>query len=372
MDSCTTKAWIKYGACFLAGAGSIMVGSRMVSSLPTTKASPTCCGTQSSTGDHEEDIKKAIRDTYGSVAKTGSNLFAQGTHGKKPSSSCCGESDADPLLISMKLGYTKEELEAIPKSANMGLGCGNTRTIAEYKAGEVAVDLGCGGGLDAFIAAPHVLPGGRVIGVDFSHDMLAKARANRKSNVKKYGHCEFRLGEIEHLPIADNTADVIVSNCVVNLSTQKQAVFNEAYRVLKPGGRVAISDMVLFKELPPELKTYFLIHPPPLLIHLIRTSDDLSLICGCMGSAAPIVELRKVMMQAGFESISITEKKGFGEIVKGWAPGKGIEKYCTSAWITATKPLNSAAKGASVASLDTATPGFDRASEGGEGCGPGG
>jgi len=291
-----------------------------------------------------EEVKQAIRSVYGSVAKTGSSLYDEGTHGaQQPSASCCGESSADPMALAIQLGYTKEELDGVPKGSNMGLGCGNTRTIANYKPGEVVVDLGSGGGLDAFIAAPFVTAKGRVIGVDMTPDMMHKARANRKTDLSKYGCCEFRLGEIEHLPIGDHTADVIISNCVINLSTEKQSVFNEAYRVLKPGGRLAISDMVMHTEMPDAMKT------------------DKRLICGCMGGCEHVDKLTEIMKNAGFTDIKITEKKGFRQIVAGWAPGTGIEKYVTSAWITATKPVTPGAESTAKVSMDTATPDLDNA-----------
>jgi len=297
-------------------------------------------GVKSTAVTDPEDVKQAIRSVYGSVAKTGSSLYDQGTHGaQQPTASCCGESNTDPMELALQLGYTKEELDSVPKGCNMGLGCGNTRRIANYAPGEVVVDLGSGGGLDAFIAAPHVSPNGRVIGVDMTPDMVHKARANRKTDLSKYGICEFRLGEIEHIPIGDSTADVIISNCVINLSTEKQSVFNEAYRVLKPGGRLAISDMVMHTEMPDDLK------------------NDKRLICGCMGGCEHINVLRKMMESAGFEKIEIKEKKGFREIVAGWAPGTGIEKYVTSCWITATKSTTPGDN--SKKSLDTATPNLD-------------
>eukprot|EP00468_Gymnochlora_sp_CCMP2014_P008840 CAMPEP_0167758172 /NCGR_PEP_ID=MMETSP0110_2-20121227/10325_1 /TAXON_ID=629695 /ORGANISM="Gymnochlora sp., Strain CCMP2014" /LENGTH=308 /DNA_ID=CAMNT_0007644427 /DNA_START=215 /DNA_END=1141 /DNA_ORIENTATION=+ len=284
----------------------------------------------------DEETKQAIREVYGSVARTGSSLVAQGSHGKQATASCCGEADADPLELAKQLGYTEEELKSVPEGSNMGLGCGNTRTIANYKPGDVVVDLGSGGGLDAFIAAPFLLPGGRAIGIDMTPDMVHKARANRLTDLKKYKHCEFRLGEIEHIPVGDNTATCIVSNCVINLSTSKQSVFNEAFRILRPGGRLAISDIVMFKEMPDEMK------------------KDKRLVCGCMGGCAMISDLKDMMTKAGFTEISIKEKKGFSEIIKGWAPDTGVENYVTSCWIEAVKPEDATFD--PKASLDTPTP----------------
>ncbi len=211
------------------------------------------------------------------------------------------------------------ELAAVPDGANLGLGCGNPQAIAAMQPGEVILDLGSGAGFDCFLAAQQVGPTGRVIGVDMTHEMLAKAR----ENAAKVGatNVEFRLGELEHLPVADNTVDVAISNCVINLVPDKAQVFRETFRVLKPGGRVAISDVVNKTPLSAELKT------------------DTALLCGCVAGAAPVDELSGWLRDAGFVDIEITPKPESREVIATWAPGRGIEDYVVSAMIEARKPF---------------------------------
>jgi len=216
------------------------------------------------------------------------------------------------------LGYDPQDLAAVPEGADLGLGCGNPQAIAELKPGETVLDLGSGAGLDCFLAARTVGPEGKVIGVDMTPEMLSRARKNaakvRAANV------EFRLGEIEHLPVADNSIDVIISNCVINLSPDKPQVFREAYRVLKPGGRLAITDIVALAPLPCEWK------------------QDLSLLSGCISGASTPQELTGFLTAAGFQDIQISVNEKSREFIKDWQPGMSLEKYVASATIKATKP----------------------------------
>lgn len=218
---------------------------------------------------------------------------------------------------SLKLGYSEEELAAVPEGANLGLGCGNPQAIAALRTGEVVVDLGAGAGFDCFLAARVVGPEGAVIGVDMTPEMVAKARINaRKAG---YANVEFRLGEIEHLPIADATADVIISNCVINLSPDKPAVYREAFRVLKTGGRLAVSDVVATAELPPEWQA------------------DMQLLSACVSGASTVKEVEAMLRAAGFVDIDIRAKEDSREFIREWQPGTKLEDYVLSASITARK-----------------------------------
>lgn len=227
-------------------------------------------------------------------------------------------SDSATGVSSIRLGYSQEELEALPAGADLGLGCGNPRAIAELRPGETVLDLGSGAGIDCFLAARQVTSTGRVIGVDMTASMIAKARENAAR--VDLDHVEFRLGEIEHLPVADSSVDVIISNCVINLSPDKPAVYREAFRVLKNGGRLAISDVVALGELPSEVK------------------DDMELLGSCVAGAATIPELTVLLDAIGFDEVRIdtaSESRGF---IREWAPGSRIEDYVVSATIQAKKP----------------------------------
>jgi ubiquinone/menaquinone biosynthesis C-methylase UbiE len=218
------------------------------------------------------------------------------------------------------MGYSEPELAAVPEGANLGLGCGNPQAIAAMQPGEVVVDLGSGAGFDCFLAAQRIGPTGRVIGIDMTHEMLKKAR----ENAAKVGasNVEFRLGELEHLPIADNTADVVISNCVINLVPDKAQVFRETFRVLKPGGRVAVSDIVNTAPLPADLQA------------------DPSFICGCVAGAASADRVEACLREAGFTDVRITVKPESRELIQTWAPGRGIEDYVVSAIVEARKPVS--------------------------------
>jgi arsenite methyltransferase len=262
-----------------------------------------------------DQIRDLVRSRYGAIAAGASSSCCTPT---AATSSCCGPApDADTLA--KRMGYEESDLAAAGDGANLGLGCGNPQAIAAMRPGEVVVDLGSGAGFDAFLAVRQVGESGRVIGIDMTHEMLAKARAN----AAKLGltNVEFRLGEIEHLPIADNTADVVISNCVINLSPDKPAVLNDAFRVLKPGGRVAISDVVMLRPLPPELAAMK------------------ELLTGCAAGAATVAELSNWLEQAGFADIRIEPKPESRELIASWAPGLGIEDYVASATIEARRPL---------------------------------
>jgi len=254
-------------------------------------------------------VKDMVRARYGGIAK-------------EAASSCCAPSCCDTpagaASQSLQMGYSAEELAAIPEGANLGLGCGNPQAIAAMKPGETVVDLGSGAGFDCFLAARQVGPRGRVIGVDMTHEMLAKAR----ENAAKIGadNVEFRLGELEHLPIADDTADVILSNCVINLVPDKAQVFREAFRVLKPGGRLAISDVVNTAPLSPEL------------------AADPTLICGCVSGAASAQRIEAWLAEAGFTAVRVTVKPESRDLIATWAPGRGVENYVASANIEGWKP----------------------------------
>lgn len=235
--------------------------------------------------------------------------------------SCCGDSSgccSDPLgnpQNSGSLGYSSAEMAAVPDGANMGLGCGNPQVIASLKPGEIILDLGAGGGFDCFLAAKAVGARGQVIGVDMTAEMVSKARKNAVSG--GFENVEFRLGEIEHLPVADNSVDVIISNCVINLSPDKTAVFNEAYRVLRTNGRIAVSDIVALKPMTDEIL------------------ENVDAYCGCVAGAIGVEDLNKIMVDSGLVDINIELKPESREFIKGWF--KGAEDYVCSASIKARK-----------------------------------
>jgi len=262
----------------------------------------------------DDEIRSAVRDTYSLVALAGSG-------------GCCSPGDTDsscctptaPVQVrSLELGYTALDLVSVPEGADLGLGCGNPGAIASLRPGETVLDLGSGAGFDAFLAARAVQPQGRVIGVDMTPAMVSKARANAATG--GYTNVEFRLGEIEALPVADATVDVVISNCVINLSPDKPAVFREAFRVLAPGGRLAVSDVVASNEIPDDVR------------------GDLTLYSGWVAGAAPVAELEIMMAAAGFQDIRITPKNDSSTFIEQWAHGRNITDFVVSATIEAVKP----------------------------------
>jgi len=267
------------------------------------------------TNDHDS-IRQQVRTAYAAVANTGSSCCATAS---APSGGCCAPSDLSVAeLLSRGIGYSAEDTAAVPEGANLGLGCGNPQAIAALQAGECVLDLGSGAGFDCFLAARAVGASGHVIGVDMTPDMVSKARANATKS--GFANVEFRLGEIEHLPVADASIDVIISNCVINLSPDKAQVFRDAYRALKPGGRLAISDIVLTAELPADMQA------------------EVALYTGCVAGAANVADLALMMAAAGFDDIRIAPKDASREYIQHWAPGRGVENFIASANIEAVKP----------------------------------
>jgi len=260
-----------------------------------------------------ERVKHELREAYGGVAEADSKKECCG-NGR----SCCGVSSKPDETYSQELGYSKEELRSVPEGSNMGLGCGNPQAIAELKAGEVVLDLGAGGGFDAFLSSKRVGFQGKVYGVDMTPEMLSKARENAKKG--GYDNVEFLLGEIEHIPLPNDTVDVIISNCVINLSTDKEQVFKEAFRVLKKGGRLAISDMVAYKPLPSEMV------------------NNKELYCNCISGAMTIGELKSILARIGFTEIVVEPQENSRMFIKDWVPGSDAENYVVSVKIKAVRP----------------------------------
>jgi arsenite methyltransferase len=250
-----------------------------------------------------DDTRAIVREHYGQIAKTGGSC-APG---------CCGST---PAGYAQTLGYTVDDTSAVPEGADLGLGCGNPTAIAALRPGETVLDLGSGAGFDCFLAARQVGPTGRVIGVDMTPDMIRKARANAAK--VKADNVEFRLGEIEHLPVSDGSVDAILSNCVINLSPEKAAVFREAFRVLRAGGRLAISDVVATGPIPVELQ------------------NQAAALAGCVSGAAHVDDVRAMLRDAGFVDVEVRISPRSAEVVGSWLPG--IEAFVASATIEARKP----------------------------------
>jgi SAM-dependent methyltransferase len=232
--------------------------------------------------DETADVRAAVREKYGSIAA-----------GKDPG--CCGDSGCcdtgDPIPLMQQIGYSPEEAAAVPEGANLGLGCGNPLGLAEARPGETVLDLGAGAGIDCFLAARAVGPRGHVIGVDMTPPMVERARANARRH--GYSQVGFRLGEIEHLPVADRSVDLVISNCVINLSPDKPQVFREAHRVLRPGGRLVVSDLVLIRPLAPEHRR------------------SLELYVGCVAGAAERQDYLEAIRAAGFQDVEVLRESRY-------------------------------------------------------------
>lgn len=275
-----------------------------------------------------EEIRKLVREGYAKIAQETSS----GSCG--PGVSCCGSAPQDADKLARELGYSVDELKALPEGANMGLSCGNPAALAALKPGEVLLDLGSGGGFDIFIAGRKVGAAGRAIGVDMTPDMLAKARRNTAQYRETTGldNVEFRLGEIEHLPVADNSVDAIISNCVINLSPDKPQVWRDIARVLKPGGRVAVSDMALLKPLPPEI------------LKIVEA------LVGCVAGAVLVADTERFAREAGLERVAVRVKPEYvvamdhfddplyQKIIAALPAGAKPEDYIASVEVTARKP----------------------------------
>jgi len=274
--------------------------------------------------NHGDKLRDTVREAYSAIARTGTSCCC-GT-------SCGGATDSGDLALS--IGYGADDLGSIPDGANLGLSCGNPTAIASLRPGETVVDLGCGAGFDVFIAARVVGPGGRVIGVDMTADMLSKARRNARAfeEMTGFDNVEFRLGEIEHLPVADSSVDVVISNCVINLSSDKSQVWREIARVLKPGGRLSISDMALLKPLPEVV---------------VKSVEAL---VGCIAGAVLVEETEGMIRDAGLERAVLEPKSGYVEsmtdfndplykqIMSALPEGIRVGDYVTSLTVTAYKP----------------------------------
>jgi arsenite methyltransferase len=294
---------------------------------------------------NNDEVREAVRSHYGKTAEgccggpapkeTGACCVADAEAkaageggcgcGSAPSTdtnsaqgACCSGPAPSADVTSRLLGYSSDELSSLPEGANLGLGCGNPQAIASITQGEIVLDLGSGAGIDCFLAAMATGDSGHVIGVDMTPEMITRARQHAEKTGLR--NVEFRLGEIENLPVADNTVDVIISNCVINLSPEKWKVYSEAFRVLKPGGRIAVSDIVLAAALPEELQ------------------NDLFLYTGCMAGASSLPDIQAYLADAGFVNIRISPKDESRGFIREWVPGSNMADYVVSATIEAVKP----------------------------------
>jgi len=279
----------------------------------------------SETIQREESVRQSVRQGYARIATRANESCCS-------SSSCCGSGSAEQ--VAQAVGYSEAELATLPDGANMGLSCGNPTALASLTPGEVVLDLGSGGGFDVFIAGQKVGAGGRAIGVDMTSEMLGKARANVAAYQERTGldNVEFRLGEIEHLPVADASVDVVISNCVINLSPDKAQVWREIARVLKPGGRVAVSDLALLRPLPAEV------------------AGMVEALIGCVAGAVLVEETERMAREAGLADIELERKEGYVDAMEDWNDPLYLEiidklpqdarpgDYITSLDVSARKP----------------------------------
>ncbi|ELZ46590.1 hypothetical protein C463_03969 [Halorubrum californiense DSM 19288] len=267
-------------------------------------------------GDRDpEETRQLVRERYGAIATEGTDCC--GDVGVDAADGECCDGD-EAATESERLGYDTDDIASVADGADLGLGCGNPKAFAEMASGETVLDLGSGAGFDCFLAAREVGPEGRVIGVDMTPEMVSKARENVAKN--DADNVEFRLGEISHLPAADATVDVVISNCVVNLAPEKQLVFDDAYRVLRPGGRVAISDVVQTAPFPDDVET------------------DPDSLTNCVAGASTVADLEAMLDSAGFEAIAITPKDESTEFISDWDADRDLGDYLVSATIEARKP----------------------------------
>jgi len=273
----------------------------------------------------KKDVRETVRQGYGEIALSGGSCCG-------PVKSCCG--GGDTTGVAKAVGYSDAELATLPEGANMGLSCGNPGALAALKQGEVVLDLGAGGGFDVFLVAQKVGPTGRAIGVDMTPEMVGRARRNAEDFQKRTGldNVEFRLGEIEHLPVADASVDVVISNCVINLSPDKPQVWREVFRVLKPGGRVAVSDLALLKPLPDAVR------------------KSVEALVGCVAGSILVRDTEAMMKAAGFIGLALESKPEYIESMSQWndplyrgiieklPAGERLADYVTSLSIAARKP----------------------------------
>ncbi len=273
-----------------------------------------------------ESVHRQVRESYGRLAVEGGSCCS-------PSGGCCGPAPAE---FASRIGYAPEELGELPEGANLGLSCGNPTALAALRPGETVLDLGSGAGLDVFLAGPRVGAAGRALGVDMTAEMVERARANAAAYRERSGldNVEFRLGEIEHLPVADASVDVVISNCVINLSPDKAQVWREIARVLRPGGRVAVSDLALLRPLPPAV------------------AASVQALVGCVAGAVPVEEHRALAEAAGLVEVELKPRADYvaaaesfedplyREIAAQLPPGTGSADYVTSLEVTARKPAD--------------------------------